>query len=264
MEILGYFSAIIMGAVLGLIGGGGSILTVPILVYLLKVDAVSATGYSLFIVGFSACFGAYNYWKKGFVDFKTGAIFSVPAFIGVYAVRKWGVPMMPDVLATYGEWNLTKPFVILMVFAIMMLLSSVSMIRGRKDSEVEEDKEFNYPLIALEGVVVGAITGFVGAGGGFLIIPALVVLAGLRMKVAVGTSLMIIAVKSLIGFIGDIQSNPNLDWNLLGIFTAIAVVGIFLGTMLSNKVPGEKLKPAFGWFVLVMGTFMIVKETLFS
>ncbi|MCB0420144.1 MAG: sulfite exporter TauE/SafE family protein [Bdellovibrionales bacterium] len=264
MEMLGYFAALVMGAVLGLIGGGGSILTVPILVYLLKVDALSATGYSLFIVGLSACFGAYSYWKKGMVDFKTGAIFSVPAFLGVYLVRKFGVPMLPDVIVEINNWQMTKSFLILIVFALMMILASISMIRGRKNAEGEKNKKFNYPLIALEGVVVGAFTGFVGAGGGFLIIPALVVLAGLEMKVAVGTSLMIIAIKSLFGFIGDIQNNSALDWQLLGLFTAIAVVGIFLGTLLSNKIPGDKLKPAFGWFVLIMGSFMILKETLLA
>ncbi|MFZ1371496.1 MAG: sulfite exporter TauE/SafE family protein, partial [Ferruginibacter sp.] len=144
--------------------------------------------------------------------------------------------------------------------------ASVSMIRPGKQKEIDENapRVYNYPMILLEGAVVGLLTGLVGAGGGFLIIPALVLLARMPMKLAVGTSLFIIAAKSLIGFIGDLQGSEVLDWKLLGIFTAFAVGGIFIGILLSKKIPGQKLKKGFGWFVLVMGIYIIIKELFFK
>jgi uncharacterized membrane protein YfcA len=262
MMILGYFLAVVMGVVLGLLGGGGSILTVPILVYVFSVQVSTATGYSLFIVGVSSVFGFYGYANKRLVDYKVGFIFAVPAFIGVYFSRGYFVPWLPESIFTLNNYEVTKDILILAVFALMMILASISMIRGRKDrdsADVIWDSR-RYAIIAVEGLVVGVLTGFVGAGGGFLIIPALVILAGLEMKVAVGTSLMIISIKSLIGFIGDIQTNPNMDWTFLFIFTSFSVVGILLGTYLSKKIPSKKLKPIFGWFVLVMGTIILIKR----
>jgi uncharacterized membrane protein YfcA len=260
MIVAGYLGAIVMGGVLGLIGGGGSILTVPLLVYLLKVNPVEATGYSLAIVGTAAVFGAWDYYKRGLIDFKTGTVFAIPAFLGVYLVRRYLVPALPDPVFAIGSIEVAKDTLILVVFAIVMLAASVSMIRGRKDRGADPDKKLNIPIVAIEGIVVGGITGFVGAGGGFLIIPALVILAGLEMKVAVGTSLMIIAVKSLLGFTGDLQTLPSIDWTMLGIFIFLAVIGIQAGTRFSRKVSSAQLKPAFGWFVLIMGTGMLVKE----
>lgn len=259
MELLGYACAVLMGTVLGLIGGGGSILTVPILVYILSFDAVESTAYSLFIVGLASLVGAYQYYRRGLVNFRVGAVFAIPALVGVYSVRKFLVPWLPDVLFNNTALEVSKGSFILIVFSLVMLAAAVSMIRGRKEKDAQE-KELNLPLIGIEGVLVGAVTGFVGAGGGFLVIPALVVLAGLEMKVAVGTSLMIIAVKSLIGFIGDVQVMASIDWTFLLIFSGLSIAGIFAGSYLSQKIPGQKLKPAFGWFVLAMGTIMISKE----
>jgi len=145
-------------------------------------------------------------------------------------------------------------------FALVMLLASISMIRNnRKDSVESTEVKYNYPLIIIEGFVVGVLTGIVGAGGGFLIIPALVLLAKLPMKKAVATSLLIIAIKSLIGFIGDVE-NLDIDWVFLLSFTAISVIGIFIGIYLSNFIEGKKLKKGFGWFVLIMGVYIIYKE----
>ena len=261
MEIIGFASAIVMGLVLGLMGGGGSILTVPILVYLLKIPPVEATAYSLFVVGLAALFGSIDYLKRGLIDFKVGAIFTVPAFLGVYLVRRYGMPLIPDTIEL-SVFSISKQSLVLVVFAALMILASYSMIKGRKQSKGDESKKLNVPVIAIEGLVVGAVTGFVGAGGGFLIIPALVVLAGLEMKTAVGTSLLIISIKSLLGFIGDVQVMPQIDWNLLMIFSALAVVGIGLGIFLSRKIPGQKLKPAFGYFVLVVGSLMLLQQAL--
>lgn len=263
MEIVGWIMALVIGITLGLLGGGGSILTVPVLVYLLAIDPVLATGYSLFIVGLSSLFGAVSYFKKGQVDLKTAAVFGVPSIAAVYFSRKVLVPAIPMEIVQMGDFMLTKNIAIMVLFAVLMIAASYSMIKPSKtDSETGGVVRYNYPLILLEGVVVGTLTGLVGAGGGFLIIPALVIFSGLSMKMAVGTSLLIIAVKSLIGFIGDIQ-NHAIDWTFLLIFAGLAIVGIFLGSKLSNVIPGQKLKPAFGWFVLIMGVYILGKELLF-
>lgn len=253
--------ALVIGLTLGLLGGGGSILTVPVLVYLMAIDPVISTGYSLFIVGLSALVGAITYFKKGLVDVKTAVIFGIPSIIAVYTTRKVLVPAIPEELFLIGDFVMTKNIGIMVLFAVLMIAASYSMIRGRKDNGKSGEVKYNYPLILLEGTVVGLLTGLVGAGGGFLIIPALVVLSGLSMKMAVGTSLLIIAVKSLIGFTGDVQ-NYNIDWQFLLSFGALAVLGIIIGSKLSNFVPGEKLKPAFGWFVLIMGFYILGRELL--
>ncbi|WP_397363032.1 sulfite exporter TauE/SafE family protein [Olleya sp. R77988] len=259
-QIFGYFGALIIGLVLGLIGGGGSILTVPILVYLLFINPVTATAYSLFVVGVSALVGAIRNMQKGLVDYRTAIVFAIPAFIAVYLTRKFLVPAIPDQLFSVGSFLVTKNIAIMLFFAIVMLVASISMIKNnRKDSGEETTIQYNYPLIIIEGLVVGTLTGIVGAGGGFLIIPALVLLAKLPMKKAVATSLLIIAIKSLIGFIGDVE-NLEIDWVFLLSFTSLSVIGIFIGIYLSNFIEGKKLKKGFGWFVLIMGIYIIFKE----
>ena len=261
--IIGFAAAIVIGISLGLIGGGGSILTVPVLVYILAVNPVLATAYSLFVVGSTSLVGAVTYMKKGLVNYKTALVFAVPSFIAVFLTRKFLVPALPDPLFTLGEAIITKNIGIMVFFALIMLAASYSMITAKKCVDCNEDDPvvFNFPMIALEGSVVGVITGIVGAGGGFLIIPALVLLAKLPMKMAVGTSLLIIAAKSLIGFLGDL-STQTIDWQLLLIFTALSIVGIFIGSALSKKINEKVLKTGFGWFVLIMGIYIITKELL--
>jgi len=264
MEIAGYIASLVIGISLGLIGGGGSILTVPVLVYLFKVEPVLATAYSLFIVGLSSLIGAVPKYKQGQVNLKTALIFGLPAIAAVFATRKFIIPLIPNTVFSVGDFVVTKSILMMVLFAILMVFASVSMIRDKKkteESEIEEQK-FNYPMILLEGAVVGILTGLVGAGGGFLIIPALVLLSKLPMKQAVGTSLLIIAAKSLIGFTGDL-SHYTMDWKLLLIVSGIAVAGIFAGDALSKKIDGNKLKKGFGWFVLVMGIYIIIKELFF-
>ncbi len=259
-HILGYFGALLIGVVLGLIGGGGSILTVPILVYLLYINPVTATAYSLFVVGISALVGAIRNMQKGLVDFRTAIVFAIPAFIAVYATRKYLVPAIPEELFKIGDFLVSKDIAIMLFFAVVMLVASVSMIKSKRgEADYSEPISYNYPLIIIEGLVVGVLTGIVGAGGGFLIIPALVLLAKLPMKKAVATSLLIIAIKSLIGFLGDVE-NLEIDWSFLLIFTSIAIVGIFIGIYLSKFIEGKKLKKGFGWFVLIMGIYIIIKE----
>ena len=261
--IIGFASAILIGVSLGLIGGGGSILTVPVLVYILGVNPVLATAYSLFVVGSTSLVGAATYMKKGLVNYKTALVFAIPSFIAVFLTRKFLVPALPDPLFTVGEAIITKNIGIMVFFALIMLAASYSMITAKKcvDCDENEPVVFNFPMIALEGSVVGVITGIVGAGGGFLIIPALVLLAKLPMKMAVGTSLLIIAAKSLIGFLGDL-STQTIDWQMLLIFTSLSIVGIFIGSALSKKINEKILKTGFGWFVLVMGIYIITKELL--
>lgn len=260
--IIGFAAAILIGVSLGLIGGGGSILTVPVLVYILGIDPVLATAYSLFVVGSTSLVGAGTYMKKGLVNYKTALVFAIPSFIAVFLTRKFLVPALPDPLFSIGESLITKNIGIMVFFALIMLAASYSMIRGKKGgAEEEEEVKFNLPMIALEGSAVGIITGIVGAGGGFLIIPALVLLAKLPMKMAVGTSLLIIAAKSLIGFLGDL-STQTIDWQLLLIFTGLSIIGIFIGSALSKKINEKVLKTGFGWFVLIMGIYIITKELL--
>ena len=264
MEILGYAASIIMGLSLGLIGGGGSILTVPILVYLFGVGPVESTAYSLFVVGLTSLAGTFTHFKNNNVHLKTAFIFGVPSILSVYAVRKFIVPIIPDPFFSLGSFTVTKPLFVMVLFAVLMLLASISMIRKPKKTAPENGEvKYNYPLIFVEGLLVGGVTGLVGAGGGFLIIPALVLLAGLPMKQAVGTSLLIIGLKSLIGFTGDLGSGLNVDYTFMLIFSAFAMVGIVLGSMLSKYISNEKLKPIFGWFVLVMGLYILGKELLF-
>lgn len=260
--ILGYLGAVLIGLVLGLIGGGGSILTLPILVYLFGIEPVTATAYSLFIVGLAAVAGTLKNMRQQLVDFKTALIFALPAFIAVYITRRYLVPALPDPLFSVGEWSLSKDVGLMVFFAVIMVLASVSMIRDRReetDAHSVIEPQYNYPLIVLEGFAVGVLTGIVGAGGGFLIIPALVLLAKLPMKKAVATSLLIIAIKSLIGFTGDLQI-IEIDWIFLLVFATLSVIGIFMGVGLNQIVPGKKLKKGFGWFVLIMGLFIVLKE----
>ena len=265
MEFGGYVAAIVIGISLGLIGGGGSILTVPVLVYLFRIDAVLATSYSLFIVGTTSVIGSVTYFQKGLVNIKTAIVFGIPSILAVFLTRAFLVPAIPLEVLQVGNFLITKSILLMLLFAVLMIFASYSMIKKEKIKveKIEQPQVFNYPMILLEGMVVGVLTGLVGAGGGFLIIPALVVLSKLPMKEAIGTSLVIIAAKSLIGFFGE-HSGAMIQWVFLSKVTLFAIVGIFIGITISKKIDGAKLKPAFGWFVLVMGIYILLKETVLS
>lgn len=259
-EIFGYFCALLIGVSLGLIGGGGSILAVPVLAYLFSVNEKVATAYSLFIVGSSALVGGLKLHFKGLVDWKTAIVFGIPAIIGVTLVRHYVVPALPDILFTVSDFDFTRRMAMFGLFAVLMIPAAFSMLKERKEKEVVGEAKYNYPLILLEGLMVGAITGMIGAGGGFLIIPALVILANVKMKVAVATSLIIIAFKSLLGFFLGDALTMNIDWQFLAIFTSISFVGIFIGSYLGNFIDGKKLKKGFGYFIFVMAIFIFYME----
>ncbi|MBL7788843.1 MAG: sulfite exporter TauE/SafE family protein [Chitinophagales bacterium] len=260
-EIIGYLLAVIVGISLGLIGSGGSILTVPILVYIMKVEPVNATAYSLFIVGATALVGGIKNAIEKNVEWKTAIIFGIPSIAAVYITRAIILPIIPKEILTIGGFIITKDIFLMMLFALVMILASYSMIKpSNKNEKNFSDVKYNFPMIFLEGTFVGVLTGLVGAGGGFLIIPALVLLARIPIKLAVGTSLLIIAAKSLLGFFGDLKTNPNMDFHLIGYFTLAAIMGMFIGIFLTKKIDGAKLKVGFGWFVLIMGIYILIKE----
>lgn len=259
ITILGFLLSIIMGVTLGLFGGGGSILTVPILVYVLGFSPVLSTAYSLFVVGSAAFVGSIKKHFDKEIAYKIGFFFALPSIVAVYATRRYLIPFIPDTITTIGDVAITKDLVLMLFFAIIMLIASYSMIKGKKDTAAKE-KKLNIPLIILEGIVVGIITGLVGAGGGFLIVPALVLLVGLSMKRAVATSLIIITLKSLMGFVGDLKSGQDIDWSFLLPFTGFAILGMLIGLYFSTKINASSLKKYFGYFVLVMAVLILALE----
>lgn len=264
MEFLGYLAAGLIGISLGLIGGGGSILTVPVLVYLFGLNPLLATSYSLFVVGSTSLVGAINNFKNGYVRIKTALLFGISSITTVLLTRKFIIPNIPKNIFNVGDFTVTESILVMLLFAILMVVAAFAMIS--KEEKIIEAKEKNdnnktVKLLAF-GIGIGFATGILGAGGGFLLIPTLVILMGLPMKEAVGTSLFIIALNSLFGFSVDL-GHFQIDWTFLLKITAIAVLGIFIGGIISKKVDGDKLKKGFGYFVLVMGVFILIKEIFF-
>jgi uncharacterized membrane protein YfcA len=267
MTILSLILFLLIGLILGLIGGGGSLLGLPVLVDVLCIEANLATTYSLFIVGMTALVGAISYIKKGEVSAEAILNFALASVITVFCMRKFIMPNLPAEFVVNG-FEFSKQNLIMVVFALLMLSASYSMIISRKPNRIKDVKwnEFTktplgFPFVVLLGILIGVITGFVGAGGGFIIVPVLMIFVRLNFKKAIGTSLCIVALNSIFGFIGSL-GHQTLDWTFLLIISAVCGVGILLGSLLSNKIPSKKLKPAFGWFTLCVGIFELIKETL--
>ena len=247
--IAGIVLAVLIGLSLGLLGGGGSILTVPILVYVIGVPAHEAIALSLLVVGTTSLAALVPHARSGAVRWKTGALFGATSMAGAYGAGKLAY--------------LVPATVLLLLFGAMMLVTAVAMMRGRKaaDHAGPEGRARGLPIamIVLEGLVVGAVTGLIGAGGGFLVVPALVLLARLPMRAAVGTSLLVIAMKSFAGFAGYLES-VSVDWPLAAAVTSAAVLGSFAGGALSGRIPQGLLRRAFAWFIVVMAVFILVQE----
>jgi uncharacterized protein len=258
LEIAGYIAAAFVGLLLGLLGGGGSILSIPILVYLFNFDAVVASAYSLFIVGTTSLAGTIPKYRDHLVNVKTGFLFGIPSVLAIFITRRWIIPALPKIIFQTSSFVLTQRLLILGIFSIIMILASVSMIRERKKIRNLTGR-LRIPVTIVEGLLIGFVTGLVGAGGGFLIVPALVLLTRLPMKTASGTSLFIIAINSLIGFAGDALIS-EMNWSFLFLFTSIAIVGVLIGNHLSRRFSNVILRKAFGWFTLLMGTSILIWE----
>jgi uncharacterized membrane protein YfcA len=294
VEITGYIASIGIGLSLGLIGGGGSILTVPILIWFFHIEPLLASTYSLFVVGFTSLAGAISHFRKGNVNGKLALLFSIPSLVVIFILRKWIMPALPDHIATVGRFELTKPELLMLVFAGLMLTASIGMIRRTTPPEcnpepsndplypnaestnapsypnpestndpsfpnpVNQTRNPNYPKLIGLSLLIGAITGFVGVGGGFLIIPSLVLFARLPMRTAVGTSLLIMTISSLLGVLGDISHPIPIDYSFLAVFSAFAVTGVLTGSYLNKYVNDTRLKPLFGWFVFCMGIVVLI------
>jgi uncharacterized membrane protein YfcA len=261
-EIIGYCCSVLIGMVLGLLGGGGSILSIPILVYLFGIEPVQAQAYSLFIVGITSLVGAIPKYRENLVNVRTGILFGIPSIFAIFATRHWVVPAIPQIIFQADGFDLTKRELLLGLFAVLMVLASFQLIRNKREVK-SDNRKFRIFLVIVEGTLIGFLTGLVGAGGGFLIIPALVFLTGLPFKTAVGTSLFVIAINSLIGFSGDLLTH-QMDWTFLVTITALAVGGILIGNSFSRKIAALYLRKAFGWFTLVVGAWILLKEFFIS
>ena len=265
IDVLGYSLAGVMGLILGLLGGGGSILTVPVLVYCFGVPAALATGYSLLIVGVTSGLAAIRYIPEKLLDFRVATLFAIPSILGVLLSRMWILPMVPEQVPVLGN-IVSKDQLILFVFSLLIIFISFFMFKSKDAEKLEacasDGHAVSYPLIVVEGLVVGTVTGFVGAGGGFMIVPALVLFANIPLRRAIATSLLIISSKSLIGFGGDLIEGLHFDWGFLTVFLGITLLGTMIGTKLNSKIHPEKLRQAFAYFVFVMGVFILIKEGL--
>lgn len=263
MEILGYIASVLIGVSLGMLGSGGSILTVPVLAYLMHMNPLLATTSSLFIVGTTSLIGGLRAYSKGLVDFRAITEFGIPSIFSIFITRHYILPALPDMLFTVGDVQVSKEMFLMLLFAILMLAAALTMIFSNEETPFLKNLQRNrhkkvLPLVLL-GIIIGFVTGLLGAGGGFLIIPAFVLFLKLPMKKAVGTSLLIIAINSLFGFLFSLRQFEY-NWTVLIIFTVLAIAGIFIGSKLADKISGASLKKGFGCFVLVMGIYVILKE----
>lgn len=259
MELAGFITSFFIGITLGLIGGGGSVLTVPILVYLFQVEPVLATSYSLFVVGTTSMVGT---WQKGIIgeiNFRIALIFGLPSLLTVYLIRKFLIPLIPEVIYDNNGLTVHRGTLMLVLFSLLMITAAIGMLRPQ---EMKQPALPQSAALAGLGIAVGILSGLLGAGGGFIIIPALIFYASLDIKTAVGTSLLIITINSLIGFSGDLSHHP-INWNILLPITSLAIAGTFAGHWLSGKIPPEGIKKIFGGFILIIGLFILIKELLF-
>jgi len=265
-EIIGYCCAIIIGILVGLVGAGGSILTVPVLVYLLGIAPVVATGYALFIVGISSLVSTFHYMKRNLVNYRIVLLFGIPSVMAVYLTRKFIVPIIPEDFFSVMGNMITRNNFLMLLLGVLILTSAASMILVKRKYEGDNEEDivpFIYPrMILIEGIIIGVLTGLVGTGGGFMIVPALVLLCRLPMKTAIGTALLIASAKSSIGFLGEIGNNLNIDYQFLLLFTCFTIVGVFIGVRLSKFISAFVLRKWFGRLLVVAGIYILLREFL--
>jgi len=257
ISIIGYSLSLLVGFSLGLVGGGGSILVIPILVYCFHMDPAQAVSYSLFIVGLSACSGSIGHIRQKTIDRNAAFNFGIPSVITLFLVRGWLVKQIPLVLYQHNSVLVSRQALMMTIFSILMVAAGVSMIRGKVYSP--EDDKLSRPLLIFRGAITGAITGFIGIGGGFIIVPSLVLFAGLPMRKAIGTSLAIITLNCLVGILSNREALDNLDYGFLFRFASLAIIGILLGTWFIHFVPDKRLKPIFGIIILLMSVLVIMR-----
>lgn len=259
-HIIGYLLALLAGISIGMMGSGGSILTVPILVYIMHIEPILATAYSLFIVGTSAAAGSIRNIRKKQVNFKIVCSFGLASILSVFFTRTYLLPLIPASIELNNNSVISKSNFIMIIFALVMLAATAKMLRpSKKEILTQDETDVNFLSLTIQGSLIGLIAGSVGAGGGFLIVPTLVFFAYLPMKKAIGTSITIVAIQSLIGFTGDLLVQ-DIQWNIVLIFTAVSIIGVFIGMRWANKVSDKLLKQIFGWFVLAMAIFILLKE----
>jgi hypothetical protein len=259
IEMIGFGLGLVIGLVLGLLGGGGSVLIMPVLVYIFQLNPVEATAHSLLAVGCGAVMGTLGSLKNNQVNWKTGIAFGFPSMCAVYAVQRWGIDAIPLKISMFG-YALTRDTFIMGIFAILMISAAYSMLRQKKErTRIFEERNMGW-LIVLEGLIVGALTGLVGAGGGFLIVPALIILLRMSVEMAIGTSLFIIALKSFVGFFGAMGSGANINWMLILPFLTLTVTGCFFGSRWRAYIQEAVLKRMFGWLILIVGLVILTIE----
>ncbi|MCO5247655.1 MAG: sulfite exporter TauE/SafE family protein [Chitinophagales bacterium] len=261
MEYLGYAASVFIGITIGLLGTGSGTLTLPVLVYLFYKDSVAAGAYALFIGGFNSLFASLSYFKDKLVDFKIAAFFGIPAAVSAFLTRAYIIPLIPKEIVRFDNFTLTKGIMFMAIFAVLLILAALSMLNKLKISfnSFPNNKNAANQFLIIQGVIVGFLTSLVGAGGGFLVVPALVVISKLPMKKAIGTGLVIVAAKSLFGFLGE-SSETLIDWLFISKVCFFVLIGVVIGVALSKRIDGQKLKPVFGWFILFLGVLIFIKE----
>ena len=256
-HLAGYFFCLFIGFSLGLIGGGGSILTIPMLVFFFGIDPVLSTTYSLFIVGLTAISGSIDHYRMRNIDYKTVLLFGIPSVIILFIMRRWLLGLIPTTIIRTDTWMLSKSLFIMIVFSITMLIAGWSMVR--KKSFTHSNGRLSYSRLVLQGCITGAITGFIGIGGGFIIVPSLALFAGLPMKRAIGTSLVIITINCLVGILGNLEVVASLNFIFLSILAILAIVGILIGTWSMRFIPDKQLKPVFGWIIILLSAVIFAR-----
>jgi len=263
-EIITYAASIFVGLSLGMIGAGGSILTVPVFVFVLKIDPLVASVYSMFVVGISSLAGGIKAIFKKLVDIKTTIVFGIPSVTGVLIARKFIYPTIPDQIFSIGDYAVSKKVLFMFCISTLMFTAAFRMLSASplNTTVIHGDTKVKTVYLLVQGFIVGIITGLFGIGGGFLIVPALYFWSRLPMKAAVGTALLIIAMNSLFSFSTSF-SDASINWMLLLRFSLGSVIGILIGSRIGEKIHGNYLKIIFGWFVMAVSFYIVFKQFTF-